>query len=132
MAGALDAARLVAFVATSDLARARAFYEEGLGLVLEEVTPFALAFRSGGTLLRATLVEDRAPAPYTVLGWAVDDVDRTVTELAGRGIPFNRYPAMDQDELGIWHSPHGARVAWFSDPDGNVLSVTQYPPVSPD
>jgi catechol 2,3-dioxygenase-like lactoylglutathione lyase family enzyme len=124
----LDEARLVAFVATTDLERARQFYERKLGLPLEEETPFALLFRPGGSHLRITLVEERAPAAYTVLGWSVDDLVAAVTSLVDRGVEFNRYPAMDQDDLGIWRSPSGARVAWFNDPDGNVLALTEYPP----
>jgi hypothetical protein len=70
-------------------------------------------------------VEHPARAPYTVLGWQVPDILAAVGELEARGVPLLRYDGIAQDELGIWTSPTGARVAWFEDPDGNVLSVTQ-------
>jgi catechol 2,3-dioxygenase-like lactoylglutathione lyase family enzyme len=121
----LESAELVALVASTDLARSRAFYEETLGLPCEDETPLACVFRANGTMLRVTRVEARAPAAYTVLGWIVDDVAATVRGLAARGVAFDRYEGMEQDELGIWRSPSGARVAWFHDPDGNTLSLTQ-------
>ena len=121
----LHSAELVAFVATADGARARRFYEEVLGLRLVEETPFALVFHSAGTTLRVTFVERVGPAPHTVLGWTVEDIHATMAGLAARGVAFERYPGLDQDEAGVWRSPSGARVAWFKDPDGNVLSLTQ-------
>lgn len=120
----LASARLVAFVATTDLARARAFYEGVLELTLVEQTAFACVFTSGGTTLRVTLADEVAAAPYTVLGWTVPAVAEAVSALAEQGVESARYPALVQDELGIWTSPAGARVAWFHDPDGNVLSVS--------
>jgi catechol 2,3-dioxygenase-like lactoylglutathione lyase family enzyme len=116
---------LIAFVATGDPARARAFYGGTLGLELVEQTPFAVVFRAGATMLRVTVVDSVVTAPYTVLGWAVADIAARVRELEGRGIAFERYAGMEQDELGVWRSPSGARVAWFKDPDGNTLSLTQ-------
>ena len=121
----LDSAELVAFVATADGARARRFYEEVLGLRLVEETPFALVFHFAGTTLRVTFVERVGPAPHTVLGWTVEDIHATMAGLVARGVAFERYPGLDQDEEGVWRSPSGARVAWFKDPDGNVLSLTQ-------
>jgi catechol 2,3-dioxygenase-like lactoylglutathione lyase family enzyme len=122
----LGAADLVAFVASTDAARAREFYGSALGLPLVEETAFACVFRAPNAVLRVTLVDAVAPAPYTVLGWAVEDVDATVRRLAERGVEPLRYDALEQDELGVWRSPGGALVAWFRDPDGNVLSVTQH------
>ena len=116
---------LIAFVATGDPAGARAFYGDTLGLELVEETPFAVVFRAGATMLRVTIVDAVVAAPYTVLGWAVEDIAARVRELGERGVAFERYAGMEQDELGIWRSPSGARIAWFKDPDGNTLSLTQ-------
>jgi catechol 2,3-dioxygenase-like lactoylglutathione lyase family enzyme len=114
----------MAFVATVDAARARKFYEGTLGLHVLEDTPFALVLESAGTRIRVQKVEKVEPHPYTALGWDVDDVAAIVKELTGKGVSFNRYPGMQQDDLGIWTSPSGARVAWFCDPDRNVLSLS--------
>jgi catechol 2,3-dioxygenase-like lactoylglutathione lyase family enzyme len=123
----LDSSDLVAFVATTDLDRARAFYGEMLGLALVEESPFACVFDAHGTSLRVTPVDEIRTAPYTVLGWVVDDIAATVRSLIGAGVGFERFPGMDQDDLGVWTSPSKARVVWFTDPDGNVLSLTQLP-----
>jgi catechol 2,3-dioxygenase-like lactoylglutathione lyase family enzyme len=122
----LAAADLVAFVPTTDPPRARQFYGGTLGLPLVEETAFACVFKAPNAMLRVTLVDEVAPAPYTVLGWAVEDVDATARRLAERGVELLRYDGLEQDEFGIWRSPAGARVAWFRDPDRNVLSVTQH------
>jgi catechol 2,3-dioxygenase-like lactoylglutathione lyase family enzyme len=121
----LAADDVIAFVATADPGRARAFYVDTLGLPLEDESPFALVFRANGTMLRVAIAEEVVPAPYTVLGWAVSDIAARVRELAARGVVFERYGGMEQDELGVWRSPSGARIAWFKDPDGNTLSLTQ-------
>src|SRR4051812_14441782 len=110
---------LISFVATTDLARARVFYGDVLGLDLEDESPFALVYQRNGTMLRITAVQSLEPAPYTVLGWAVPDIAESVRGLTQRGVAFERFAGVDQDELGIWHAPSGARVAWFKDPDGN-------------
>jgi len=123
----LAGADLMAFVASTDLARSRAFYEGVLGLPVIEDEDFALAFDAHGTMLRVTRVNDVHPAPYTVVGWQVGDVAAAVRELEARGATFRRYDSVEQDELGIWTAPNGARVAWVSDPDGNTLSVAQFP-----
>jgi catechol 2,3-dioxygenase-like lactoylglutathione lyase family enzyme len=123
----LGSSDLVAFVATADLDRARAFYGETLGLPVVEQSPFACVFDAHGTLLRVTPVAEVAAAPYTVLGWTVPDIVATVRALAEAGVALTRYDGIDQDELGVWRTPSGARVAWFRDPDANVLSVTQPP-----
>ncbi|MEJ7798724.1 MAG: VOC family protein [Solirubrobacteraceae bacterium] len=122
----LASAKLVAFVATNDLAAARAFYGRGLGLELSGQSPIACTFDAGGTTLRVVVVEQPTIAPYTVLGWTVTDIAATIRELAGRGIDFERVEGIEQDELGIWSAPGGAFVAWFHDPDGNMLSLTQF------
>jgi catechol 2,3-dioxygenase-like lactoylglutathione lyase family enzyme len=119
---------LVAFVGVTDLARARAFYEGVLGLTALEETPIAVVFDAHGTTLRVTLVDALEPPGYTVLGWMVDDITESARELAARGVSFNRYDGMNQDELGVWTAPGGDLVAWFRDPDGNTLSLTQVDP----
>ena len=110
-----------------DPSRARAFYEDVLGLSLVADEPFALVFDLAGTMLRVTRVDALEPQPFTVLGWRVDDIQSAVRALAERGVRFERFPALEQNGLGIWTSPSGARVAWFEDPDGNTLSLTQQP-----
>jgi catechol 2,3-dioxygenase-like lactoylglutathione lyase family enzyme len=121
----LESSALVAFVATTDLDRARAFYGGVLGLALVEEGPYACVFDAQGTQLRVTPVTEVIPAPYTVLGWAVDAIDATVRALRAAGVRFERFAGMDQDDTGVWSAPGGAKVAWFCDPDRNVLSVTQ-------
>jgi catechol 2,3-dioxygenase-like lactoylglutathione lyase family enzyme len=120
-------AELVGFVATTDLGRAEAFYRDVLGLRHVETGPYACVFDANGTMLRVTLVPERADAPYTVLGWRVGDIAATMADLAARGVEFHRYDGMGQDERGVWTTPDGARIAWFADPDGNTLSLTQFP-----
>ena len=119
---------LIAFAATADAERAKAFYSSTLGLRLIEDMPFALVFDAAGTPLRVAKVAEVAPAPYTILGWSVPDMGEAVRGLAGMGVVFERYAGMPQDEHGVWITPDGARVAWFKDPDGNVLSLTQFAP----
>jgi catechol 2,3-dioxygenase-like lactoylglutathione lyase family enzyme len=116
---------LVAFVSTSDPERAKAFYGDLLGLRLVEQTPFACVFRTPNAELRVTVVADVVAAPYTVLGWRVPDIEEAVAQLVARGASPLRYDGLEQDDRGIWRSPAGARVVWFADPDGNVLSMTQ-------
>jgi catechol 2,3-dioxygenase-like lactoylglutathione lyase family enzyme len=123
----LAGADLVAFVATTDLDRARAFYEGTLGLPVVEEDPYALALDASGTMLRVTAVPELTPPGYTVCGWRVDDIGAAIRELGEKGVGFARYDGMDQDELGVWTAPSGAKVAWFADPDGNTLSLTQFP-----
>ena len=119
--------KLVAFAAASDPERARAFYGGMLGLrLVNEQLPFALVFDANGTMLRVSMVAKVVAAPYTVLGWEVPDIAASIRELRERGVGFQHYDGVPQDELGIWTAPGGARVAWFLDPDGNVLSLTQF------
>lgn len=121
----LDDSRLVAFAGSSDLDRSLDFYGRTLGLPLESRDGFACQFRSGDGALRVTLVQEVVAPPYTVLGWAVPDIEEAVRALAEQGVAFQHYDGVDQDELGVWTAPSGARVAWFTDPDGNTLSLTQ-------
>ena len=121
----LESSELVAFVAATDLRRALVFYEQKLGLRVLEHDDFACVLDANGTMLRVTAVPEVAQAGYTVLGWRVGDIAASVQDLAARGVTFLRYDGMNQDEDGIWTTPTGARVAWFADPDGNTLSLTQ-------
>jgi predicted enzyme related to lactoylglutathione lyase len=126
----LDSFDVIAFVPVADLDRASAFYEQVLGLTLTERTDFACVFDAHGTMLRVTAVPKVAQLGYTILGWSVPDITAAVRDLSARGVTFLRYDVMDQDEDGVWNSP-GGMVAWFTDPDGNTLSLTQFPdPVS--
>ena len=122
----LQSSDVVAFTAATDLARARAFYEEVLGLAVVEQTDFACVFDANGTMLRVTAAPDVTRAAYTILGWRVTDIAAVVQGLAAKGVVFLRYDGMDQDDTGIWTTAAGDRVAWFPDPDGNVLSLTQF------
>jgi catechol 2,3-dioxygenase-like lactoylglutathione lyase family enzyme len=122
----LGSSPVIAFVATTDPRRAKAFYAGTLGLRLTGEDPFALVFDAAGTMLRVATVTALKPAGYTVLGWNVRDIDRAVRDLVEKGVAFQRYDGMPQDELGIWTSPGGARIAWFLDPDGNTLSLTEF------
>jgi len=122
----LGSRKLVAFIATRDLGRAKAYYRDTLGLSLISEDEFALVFDAAGTMLRITRVQEVAAAEYTVLGWQVPDIVRMAKNLQKAHVSLQRYPGMPQDELGIWTSPRGARVAWFKDPDGNTLSITQF------
>jgi len=122
----LASSKLVGFVATIDSSRAKAFYRDILGLLLISEAEYALVFDAHGTMLRVAIVGEIVLAPYTVLGWQVNDIDATVRGLAAKGVKFERYPWMEQDEVGIWSAPSGAKVAWFKDPDGNLLSVSQH------
>lgn len=124
--GAFDDGRLIAFVPTTDLPRARAFYAETLGLRVAEESPFACVFDANGTMLRLTPVRKLARVRYTILGWGVDDIASTAGRLAAAGVAFLRYRGMDVDDAGVWTSPGGDQVAWFEDPDGNLLSLTQF------
>jgi catechol 2,3-dioxygenase-like lactoylglutathione lyase family enzyme len=122
----LGSQKLVAFVATREPSRAREFYRDILGLPLVSEDEFALVFDVTGTMLRVTRVQELAAAKYAVLGWHVHDIVQTAKNLQKAQVALERYPGMQQDELGIWNSPSGARVAWFKDPDGNTLSITQF------
>jgi predicted enzyme related to lactoylglutathione lyase len=124
MAG-LGSSRIMAFVATTDAKRARAFYEGVLGLTVTSEDGFALALDVNGTPVRVAVVREIAVAAYTVLGFCVADIAESIRALRERGVRFESYEFLVQDALGVWTSPSGARIAWFKDPDGNVLSLTQ-------
>lgn len=117
--------RAIAFVATSQPERALPFYRDVLGLRLVEDSPFAIVFDAFGTVLRVQKAETVVIAPYTSFGLDVDDIVSAVRALSGKGISPVRYPCFEQDALGIWTTPSGARIFWFRDPDGNLLSLSQ-------
>ena len=121
----LRSGKLVAFVATRNPNHAKAFYRDTLGLPLVSEDEFALVFNASGTILRVTAVQEVVVASYTVLGWKVVDIVHTAKNLQKAGVVLQRYAGMVQDEIGIWKSPGGAQVAWFKDPDGNTLSITE-------
>jgi catechol 2,3-dioxygenase-like lactoylglutathione lyase family enzyme len=124
----LGGSKVIAFVHTTDLVKARSFYEDLLGLrLVEDEKPFALVFDANGIMLRVTPVAEHHAEPATVLGWDVESIERSVEQLTAAGVVFLRYPGLnDASPLGIWTAPGGARVAWFHDPDRNVLSLTQF------
>jgi len=124
----LGAAKVVAFVPVTDAGNARAFYEGVLGLrLVEDQKPFALVFDANGTMLRVTPVGEHKPAKFTILGWDVESIEATVDQLVAAGVEFMRIPGLnDADSRAIWTAPGGTRIAWFHDPDKNVLSVTQF------
>jgi catechol 2,3-dioxygenase-like lactoylglutathione lyase family enzyme len=107
---------------------AKEFYETTLGLVFKVDDQYALVFETGGNMLRLTTVKEFTPHPFSVLGWEVDDIAAAVEGLSGRGVKFEIYdfPWMSQDSQGVWAAPDGTKVAWFKDPDGNLLSVSQH------
>lgn len=121
----LNDQELMAFVATDRAGDALVFYRDVLGLRFVADEPYALVFHAGAVTLRIQKVEAHDPLPYTTLGWKVPDITAVVSALHAKGVVCERFPGMAQDELGVWASPSGARVAWFKDPDGNVLSLTQ-------
>jgi catechol 2,3-dioxygenase-like lactoylglutathione lyase family enzyme len=124
----LATADLVAFIPTRDPERSRQFYEHTLGLTFVSQDPFATVFTANGVTLRIANVynvKDFKPHPFTILGWHVPDAEAAAAALRDKGVPCERFPGMTQSPAGIWQSPSGAKVAWFKDPDGNLLSITQ-------
>lgn len=117
---------LISLLVVSDLERALSFYRDTLGLTLKGMEPRTAVFDCKGTMLRVTQAEPNPPS-YSLVGWVVEDMESSVRTFAKKGIEFERYEGFDQDELGIWTAPDGTKVAWFYDPDGNGLSLTQWP-----
>ena len=120
--------RMIGFVLTGNPEKAKAFYGDVLGFRLMSDDNFALVFDANGTMVRVGKGQKVTPAPNTVLGWEVDDIHAAIRELTPRGVRFEQFnlPFMKQDELGVWMPPNGDQVAWFKDPDGNVLSISQH------
>ncbi|HWL86913.1 MAG TPA: VOC family protein [Polyangiaceae bacterium] len=122
----LAKSKIMSFAATTDTVRARAFYGDKLGLRVESEDDYAIVFEAGGTMLRVQKVATFEAQPFTVLGWEVSGIEDVVDGLRARGVAFERYAGMNQDERAIWRSPSGARVAWIRDLDGNTLSLTEF------
>lgn len=121
----LENAKPAIIICTRDRARSAAFYRDTLGLELAQEDKFAAVFNIGGVTLRVSHVADFTPHGHTILGFTVPDVAAAVTALHENGVAFERFAHLSHDELGIWTAPGGAvSVAWFKDPDGNLLSVT--------
>jgi catechol 2,3-dioxygenase-like lactoylglutathione lyase family enzyme len=124
----LGSSKVVAFVPSRSPKKSRSFYENALGLGFVSGDQFANVFDANDIMVRVVDVsgiEGFKPFPFTILGWSVNDIGKTVKGLQQKGVTFERYAGMDQDQLGIWTSPSGARIAWFKDPDGNVLSLSE-------
>jgi catechol 2,3-dioxygenase-like lactoylglutathione lyase family enzyme len=122
MLGAID---IVAFVPTNDTEKARAFYEGVLGLRFVKDDGFAMVMDANGIMVRVAKAQF-TPVPFTILGWQVPEIEKMVEGLQAKGVKFERFGFFEQDALGIWISPTGDKVAWFKDPDGNILSVSQH------
>jgi len=122
----LGSTNIVAFVPIKDSEKARAFYEGVLGLRFVKDDGFALVLEANGIMVRAAKMKEFAPAQFTILGWQVSDIEQVVRGLAAKGVHFEIFGFFKQDELGIWTAPTGDKVAWFKDPDGNILSVSQH------
>jgi catechol 2,3-dioxygenase-like lactoylglutathione lyase family enzyme len=123
----LAAHPIIGFVTIFDVEQARRFYRDTLGLrLVSEELPFALVFDANGTMLRLSIGSEAPRTAGTVLGWKVTDIRSTAESLKQAGVTFVRYPFLEQDDLGIWTAPGAARVAWFQDPDGNTLSISQH------
>jgi len=121
----LASMKIVAFVPIKDSEKARSFYEGVLGLRFVKDDGFALVFEANGIMVRAAQMKDFTPAQFTVLGWQVYEIENVVRDLQKKGVHFEIFGFFQQDELGIWTAPTGDKVAWFKDPDGNILSVSQ-------
>ncbi len=126
--GPLRSAPVIAFVATTQPDESKRFYEAALSLRFVADEPFALIFDVFGATLRIAKVKNVTPADHTVLGWSVSDIVGAVHALAARGVVFERFDGVEQSADGVWKSPAGARIAWFRDPDGNLLSLTEFGP----
>jgi catechol 2,3-dioxygenase-like lactoylglutathione lyase family enzyme len=125
--GIASSAKVMTFICTADRERAKAFYRDILGFKLTHEDDFAAVFDLDGTMLRVSTVPDFKPHPHTTLGWQVPDIVTAAKALNAKGVTFNIYDGFGQDALGIWSAPgSGAKVAWFNDPDGNVLSLAQF------
>jgi catechol 2,3-dioxygenase-like lactoylglutathione lyase family enzyme len=122
----LSEAKVVSFVATQRPEESKAFYKDVMGLRLTADEEHAIVFDANGTMLRVQKAAEVKPHPYTSLGWEVEDIVATVQGLRDRGVEFEVVGFLPQDELGIWSPGGSTKVAWFKDPDGNLLSLTQF------
>ena len=116
----------VSFIATDKPDAARTFFADVMGLELREATPFALVFLDGHNVLRVQIMSEMQPVGYTVHGWQVANIVDEIEDLISKGVQFQRFNQLGQDELGIWTTPDGSKIAWFNDPSGNILSLTEY------
>jgi catechol 2,3-dioxygenase-like lactoylglutathione lyase family enzyme len=123
----LATAKLVGFIPTKDYDQARAFYEGKLGFQFISQDQFALVLKAGAHTIRITKIPNFTPLQGTILGWDVEDIVAVATWLRERGAAPEKYPFVKDQDLGIWAAPSGAKVAWFKDPDGNILSISQHP-----
>ncbi|MCA9641014.1 MAG: VOC family protein [Polyangiaceae bacterium] len=122
----LKSTQLIAFVATTDPERSKAFYRDVLGLELIADEAFAVVFQAGDTMLRIQKAQDFKPQPFTALGWRVDEIRPVIDQLRAKGVKFKRYDFFEQDAFDVWTTPDGSEIAWFEDPDGNTLSLTAF------
>jgi catechol 2,3-dioxygenase-like lactoylglutathione lyase family enzyme len=122
----LASMNMIGFLLTRDYDKARAFYEGNLGFEFVSLDQFALVMRAGKSVIRIVKVPTFTPLQSTVLGWEVGDIEAVVDWLMKRGVVFEKYPFVEDKERGIWNAPGGSKVAWFKDPDGNVLSVSEH------
>ena len=122
----LGAINIVAFVPTKDSEKARAFYEGVLGLRFVKDDGFAMVLDANGIMVRVSKAPQFTPAQFTILGWQVKNIEQIVQSLQKKGVHFEIFGFFKQDELGIWTAPTGDKVAWFKDPDGNILSVSEH------
>lgn len=119
----------IGFIPSTNIEAARAFYEGTLQLEFESDDQFAMVFRvgAGRTMLRVARTPAFQPLPFTLFGWQVGNLQQEVAELTARGVRFERFDFLAHDAHGIWNAPGGASIAWFKDPDGNMLSLSQHP-----
>ena len=122
----LNASKIIGFVPTRDATKAKEFYVGQLGLTFVSEDEYALVLNANGNMVRVIKAKDSKPVQYTVLGWEVSQIENVAAELKNRGIAFEQYPFIQDKELGIWIAPNGDKIAWFRDPDGNVLSVSEH------
>jgi catechol 2,3-dioxygenase-like lactoylglutathione lyase family enzyme len=122
----LGSSKLIGFAITTNPARTIEFYGGKLGLPIVSQDNFAVVFNCNGNMLRLAIAKDCTPPKYTVVGWEVTDIEAVVAGLVKAGVAMNFYGMPGQAESGIWTTPDGNKVAWFHDPDGNVLSVSQH------
>ena len=119
--------RPVTFLGTANHKTAKAFYTGTLGLTLVSEDDFAAVFDLAGTMLRLSTIPGFKPNPHTVLGWIVPDIRASIAALSAKGVKFEIYEGFGQDEAGVWSAPGGSpKIAWFLDPEGNNLSLTEF------
>ena len=122
----LTQGKIIGFVLTKDYDQARAFYEGKLGLEFVSLDQYAMVMKAGGHMIRIAKVPNFTPLQGTILGWEVEKIDAVAAWLRDRGVIVEKYPFVQDRELGIWTTPNGDKVAWFKDPDGNILSISQH------